>query len=71
MKLSTNVNIMEYIALNVLKRILSTLDRLMKISTEDGFFINDPNRRSNSKKQWEYKDIQSQIKNLWGIYNGE
>lgn len=41
---------------------------LIRNYNEDGFFINDPNSKKNSKKQWEYKDIHSQIKNLWGIY---
>lgn len=34
---------------------------------EDGFWVNDPNRRENSEKQWKYEDIQYQIKNLWNI----
>ena len=40
MTLSTNVNIMEYIVSNVLKQILSILDKHMKTFIEDGFFIN-------------------------------
>lgn len=35
---------------------------------ENGFFVNDPNRRSNSDKQWDYETLSYQIKNLWGIY---
>lgn len=35
---------------------------------EKGFFVNDPNRHSNSEKQWEFDTLQYQIKNLWGIY---
>ncbi len=35
---------------------------------EHGFFVNDPNRKSNSEKQWDYKTLSVQIKNLWGIY---
>lgn len=35
---------------------------------EDGFFVNDPNRKANSEKQWDYETLSSQIKNLWGIY---
>jgi len=30
-----------------------------------GFFINDPNCISRSKKRWKYEDIKGQIKNLW------
>lgn len=32
-----------------------------------GFFVNDPNRRSNSEKQWDFDTLSGQIKNLWGI----
>lgn len=32
---------------------------------EGGFYVNDPNRRSNSEKQWDYDTLQRQIKNLW------
>lgn len=35
---------------------------------EKGFFVNDPNRKSNSEKQWDYDTLEGQIKNLWGIY---
>lgn len=35
---------------------------------ENGFYVNDPNRRSNSEKQWEYGELSGQIKNLWGIW---
>lgn len=34
---------------------------------ENGFYVNDPNRRSNSRKQWDYETLSSQIKNLWMI----
>lgn len=37
---------------------------------EKGFYVNDPNRRSNSEKQWSFDTLQGQIKNLWGIYQG-
>ncbi|MCI9151102.1 MAG: C39 family peptidase [Lachnospiraceae bacterium] len=37
---------------------------------EKGFYVNDPNRRSNSEKQWTYDTLEGQIKNLWGIYRG-
>lgn len=35
---------------------------------ENGFFVNDPNRKSNSDRQWTYETLSHQIKNLWGIY---
>lgn len=35
---------------------------------EKGFFVNDPNRKSNSKKQWDFATLCGQIKNLWAIY---
>lgn len=35
---------------------------------EKGFYVNDPNRKSNSEKQWSYDTLAGQIKNLWGIY---
>ncbi len=35
---------------------------------EKGFLVNDPNRESNSKKQWDYETLRGQIKNLWAIY---
>lgn len=34
---------------------------------EEGFYINDPNRRSTSGKVWDYKTLQPQIRNLWGL----
>ena len=34
---------------------------------ENGFYVNDPNRRSNSQKQWTYDTLKGQIKNLWAI----
>ncbi len=33
-----------------------------------GYFVNDPNHRSNSKKQWMFDTLSGQIKNLWAIY---
>ena len=33
-----------------------------------GYFVNDQNRRSNSKKQWTFDTLSGQIKNLWAIY---
>ncbi len=32
-----------------------------------GFYVNDPNRHSNSEKRWSYDQLQNQIKCLWGI----
>ncbi len=40
---------------------------LLKGWDEDGFVVNDPNSMENSRKQWSFKDIQYQIKNLWKI----
>ncbi len=40
---------------------------LLKGWDEDGFVVNDPNSVENSRKQWLFKDIQYQIKNLWKI----
>ena len=33
----------------------------------NGFYVNDPNRRSNSEKQWDYDTLQGQILNLWAL----
>jgi hypothetical protein len=33
----------------------------------NGFFVNDPNSRSNSEKQWSYEQMKGQIKNLWSM----
>lgn len=41
---------------------------LLRGYDEKGFFVNDPNRKSNSKKQWDYETLCGQIKNLWAIY---
>ncbi len=39
---------------------------------EDGKIkVNDPNRRSNSDKLWEYDRIKDQIRNLWAIQSAE
>lgn len=35
---------------------------------ENGFYVKDPNRKSNSEKQWDYKVLSGQIKNLWTIF---
>lgn len=37
---------------------------------ENGFFVNDPNRRSNSERQWDFDTLRYQIKNLWGLRDG-
>ena len=38
---------------------------------KNGFHVNDPNRRSNSEKQWDFETLRWQIKNLWTLsYNG-
>lgn len=34
---------------------------------KNGFYVNDPNHRSTSEKQWSFKQLSGQIKNLWGI----
>lgn len=33
----------------------------------NGFYVNDPNRKANSEKQWDYDTLSSQVKCLWGI----
>lgn len=33
----------------------------------NGFYVNDPNRRANSEKQWDYDTLSSQMKCLWRI----
>lgn len=37
---------------------------------ENGFFVNDPNRRSNSERQWDFDTLRYQIKNLWELRGG-
>ena len=34
---------------------------------QNGFFVNDPNSRRNSEKQWDYETLSGQIKGLWEI----
>lgn len=34
---------------------------------ENGFYVNDPNRRSNSSRQWDFHTLQYQIRNLWAL----
>lgn len=40
---------------------------LLRGYDEKGFFVNDPNSRRNSGKQWEFDRLSSQIKCLWRI----
>lgn len=35
---------------------------------ENGFYVNDPNRKSNSSRQWDFDTLQYQIRNLWALY---
>lgn len=35
---------------------------------ENGFYVNDPNRRSNSSRQWDFDTLRGQIRNLWALY---
>ncbi len=37
--------------------------------TDDGFIVNDPNSRENSRKYWEYSVLEPQIKNLWSFWD--
>lgn len=34
---------------------------------EDGFLVNDPNRRSTSGRTWSFEELQYQIRNLWSL----
>lgn len=34
---------------------------------ENGFYVNDPNRRSNSSRQWDFDALRCQIRNLWAL----
>ncbi len=40
---------------------------LLRGYDENGFLVNDPNRKSNSDKQWSYDELSRQIKNLWEL----
>lgn len=44
---------------------------LLRGYDENGFFVNDPNRRSNSEKQWLYDILKGQIRNLWALSAGD
>jgi hypothetical protein len=37
---------------------------------EEGFRVNDPNSRENSKKLWTYEQLENQIRNIWEISVG-
>lgn len=38
---------------------------LLRGYDENGFFVNDPNSRKNSERQWDFDRLSSQIKCLW------
>lgn len=40
---------------------------LLRGYDESGFFVNDPNSRKNSEKQWDFDTLKGQIKCLWEI----
>lgn len=40
---------------------------LLRGYDEKGFFVNDPNSRKNSEKQWNFETLSGQIKGLWEI----
>lgn len=40
---------------------------LLRGYDENGFFVNDPNRKENSEKQWDYETLMKQMKNLWAL----
>lgn len=40
---------------------------LIRGYNKKGFLVNDPNRCSNSEKQWPYDKIEYQIKSLWSL----
>lgn len=40
---------------------------LLRSYDEKGFYVNDPNSRRNSEKQWDFDRLSSQIKCLWRI----
>ena len=33
----------------------------------NGFYVNDPNRNSNSSRQWDFDTLRGQIRNLWAL----
>lgn len=40
---------------------------LLRGYDESGFFVNDPNSRKNSERQWDFETLSGQIKCLWEI----
>lgn len=44
---------------------------LLRGYDENGFFVNEPNRKSNSEKQWTYETLKGQIRNLWALGSKE
>lgn len=34
---------------------------------KDGFYVNDPNRKANCEKTWDFETLQGQIKCLWAL----
>lgn len=34
---------------------------------KDGFYVNDPNRKANCEKTWDFETLQGQIKRLWAL----
>lgn len=43
---------------------------LIKGYDEDGFLVNDPNRRSTSGRTWSFEELEYQIRNLWSLGKG-
>lgn len=40
---------------------------LLRGYDDAGFYVNDPNRKTNSEKQWDFETLKGQIKCLWEI----
>lgn len=40
---------------------------LLERNEEAGFMVNDPNRKRNSEKLWDYDTLDGQIRNLWEL----
>ncbi|MEH2943902.1 C39 family peptidase [Lachnospiraceae bacterium KK002] len=40
---------------------------LLRSYDDNGFYVNDPNSRENSEKQWDFDTLSPQIKCLWNI----
>ncbi len=43
---------------------------LIRGYNEDGFLVNDPNRRSTSGRTWSFEELKNQIRNLWSLGKG-